>query len=37
MPKLRRLLRSQQLVPFREWLAENELAYGHDKKNAPLH
>jgi polysaccharide deacetylase family protein (PEP-CTERM system associated) len=34
MPKLRKLLRRQQLVPFREWLSENRLAYGPEKSAA---
>lgn len=36
-PKLRRLLRSQNLVPVREWLAENEGNYGREKQEVPLH
>lgn len=37
MPKLRRLLRDQRLLPFREWLAENGHGYEQDKKEIPLH
>lgn len=35
LPKLRRLLRDQQLVPFREWLAKYEIARAYEKKEKP--
>lgn len=37
MPKLRRLLRSQQLVPFRDWLSGNEISRATDEEKEAAH